>query len=102
MSVDSSTYIRKLQCCKSTPNVRGPQGPPGQQGIQGEQGQQGEQGIPGESFALSGQGEGSIMLYNISDPSYYYNDILTVSGNIIEISGNIIPTIDGIFFSWIS
>ena len=38
MSVDSSTYIRKLQCCKSTPNVRGPQGPQGEQGIQGESG----------------------------------------------------------------
>ena len=38
MSVDSSTYIRKLRCCKSTPNVRGPQGPQGEQGIQGESG----------------------------------------------------------------
>ena len=91
MSVDSSTYIRKLQCCKSTPNVRGPQGPPGIQGPEGDP------GPPGESFALSGQGEGSIMLYNISDPSYYYNDILTVSGNTIEVSGSIIPTTDSIF-----
>ncbi len=35
MSVDSSTYIRKLQCCKSKPNVRGPQGPVGAAGESG-------------------------------------------------------------------
>lgn len=34
--------IRKLQCCKSTPNVRGPQGP---QRPQGDPGTQGESGI---------------------------------------------------------
>ena len=35
MSVDSSTYIRKLQCCKSKPNVRGPEGPQGPAGESG-------------------------------------------------------------------
>ena len=35
MPVDSSTYTRKLQCCKSKPNVRGPEGPQGPAGESG-------------------------------------------------------------------
>lgn len=50
MSVDSSTYIRKLQCCKSIPNVRGPQGPQGPEGPQGPAGP--DVGILQYSFSM--------------------------------------------------